>query len=265
MLRTFLFILCATVVVVSSNTSCTKPAKQYTDTVSYELKNLSLTHNNCNLDSPDCAYITYTYPVFTGKNSQPDANIDSLNQLVLTIFGVTPKLSLQQTQQTFIQEYAKFIHHNPDTEQSWYSQTNITVPFQTNRLVCLDIGMDDYTGGAHGMYMTIYNNFDKKKKQVLTMHKLFSLANLNKLLQIVEPKFREANELKQGADLEAAGYWFKDNIFHLNDNFTFTEEGITWLFNPYEIAAYAQGTIEVTIKKEEVLPLMTPDYQDIWN
>lgn len=263
MLRTLLFTSTIALFVIASNTSCTKPQKQYTDTVNYELKTLSLTHNNCNLDSPDCAYITYTYPVFSSP--KPDANIDSLNNLVLTIFGITPTQSIQQSQKTFIQEYTKFIHNNKDSEQSWYSQTNITVPYQNNRLVCLNIEMDDYTGGAHGMYMTIYNNYDKKKKQVLVMHRLFTPENLNKLLKLVEPKFRESNELKPDADLEASGYWFKDNIFHLNDNFIFTEEGITWLFNPYEIAAYVQGTIEVTIKKEDVLPLLNTEYQDIWN
>lgn len=242
------------------HSSCQKTALQYNDTLTYEMQLLQRVYQNCNIDSPDCAHISYSYPLFTS----PQPLADSLNNLVLTIFGVTKSSNLEKSQYTFMAEYEKFIKEFKDSEQSWYSQTNISVPFQSNKVACLSVEMDDYTGGAHGMYSTIYSNYYKPKNEILTLQKLFNDSSLSRLLSLAEADFRTASELPLNADLDEAGYWFKDNKFHLNDNFIITNEGITWLFNPYEVASYAQGTIELTMNKDELLPLLNPTYTDLW-
>jgi hypothetical protein len=240
--------------------SCQKSSTKYTDTLIYEMQSLQRVYQNCNIDSSDCANISYTYPLFTS----PQPYADSLNNLVLTIFGVTKSTSLEKSQHTFMAEYEKFKKEFKDSEQSWYSQTNISVPFQSNNVVSLSIEMDDYTGGAHGMYSTIYSNYYKPKNEILSLHKLFSDSNLKKLLSIAEADFRTANELTIKANLDDAGYWFKDNKFHLSDNFVLTDDGATWLFNPYEVASYAQGTIELSVSRYEILPLLNPTYTNLW-
>jgi hypothetical protein len=242
------------------HSSCQKTATQYNDTLTYEMQLLQRVYQNCNIDSPDCAHISYTYPLF--KLPQPIA--DSLNAIVLTIFGVNKNTNLEQSQHTFMAEYEKFKKDFKDSEQSWYSQTNISVPFQSNNVVSLSVEMDDYTGGAHGMYSTIYSNYYKPKNEILSLNKLFSDSNLKKLLSIAEAYFRTANELTIKANLDDAGYWFKENKFHLNDNFVLTNDGATWLFNPYEVASYAQGTIELSVSKNEILPLLNPTYTNLW-
>lgn len=242
------------------HSSCQKSSNKYSDTLIYEMQSLQRVYHNCNIDSPDCAHISYTYPLFTS----PQPYADSLNNLVLTFFGVTKSTSLEKSQHTFMAEYEKFKKEFKDIEQSWYSQTNVTVPFQTNNLVCVSVEMDDYTGGAHSMYSTIYSNYYKPKNEILTLHKLFSDSNLKKLLSIAETDFRTANELTIKANLDDAGYWFKDNKFHLSDNFVLTNDGATWLFNPYEVASYAQGTIELSVSKKELLPLLNPTYTNLW-
>lgn len=240
--------------------ACQKTATQYNDTLTYETQSLQRVYQNCNIDSPDCAHISYSYPLFTSP--QPFA--DSLNNLVLTIFGVNKSVNLEKSQHTFMAEYEKFIKEFKDSEQSWYSQTNISVPFQSNKVVCLSVEMDDYTGGAHGMYSTIYSNYYKPKNEILTLQKLFNDSSLSRLLSLAESDFRTASELPLNADLDEAGYWFKDNKFHLNDNFIITNDGITWLFNPYEVASYAQGTIELTMSKDELMPLLNKTYTNLW-
>lgn len=242
-------------------TSCTHQSSVgTTDTLVYEMKSLQQSINNCHPDSANCTYILYTYPLFKG-----DAGIvDSLNQLVLTIFGAGPKVTLLQTQQTFIHEYNELLRANPTQEQSWYSQTHLTVPYQNQHLVGLSVETDDYTGGAHGIFSTFYMNISRTDAQPLTVKKLFSDSAYIKLLSLAEKKFRVANEIEPNADLEELGYLFTDGRFYLNDNFTITPEGINWLYNPYEIAPYAQGTIEVMVTKAELIPLLKPAYKNLW-
>lgn len=241
--------------------SCQKTSTQYKDTLTYEMQLLQRVYQNCNTDSANCTYINYSYPYFKGES----AAVDTLNNVILTIFGASNKVSLQQTQQTFINAYADMMKHQADSEQSWYSQTNITVPFQTNTLVCLSIETDDYTGGAHGIYSTFFTNYDKEAKQFVTLKKLVGDSALKELTSIAEKQFRIANEIQPDANLETLGYLFNEGKFYLTDNFTITDEGITWLYNPYEIAPYAQGTIEVAVSKNDLQPLLKKPYQTIWD
>ena len=41
-----------------------------------------------------------------------------------------------------------------------------------------------------------------------------------------------------------------------SDNFKVTEDGITFIYNPYEIAAYAAGTIRITIPWDELQDIL---------
>ena len=55
----------------------------------------------------------------------------------------------------------------------------------------------------------------------------------------IEPLFRMTRGVAPDSSLKAAGFWFEDERFHLNDNFAFTPGGMLWHFDPYEIAPYA--------------------------
>lgn len=256
----FIITLFTIVGVLSTTPSCTKNDNN-NDTLVYEMQTLQQVYNGCNIDSSDCTYITYQYPFFSG-GSEID---DSLNHIVLTIFGVTKKDDLTKTQQTFIHEYSEFVRKEPAYKFGWFSQTNVNVPYQTKNTVSLSIETDDYTGGAHGIYSTFYTNFDKKSLRVITKSKLFTDSALQVLTTLAEEQFRKINEISATADLEEQGYTFNNNKFYLNDNFILTPEGITWLYNPYEIASYAQGAIELALNKEDILPLLNEEFKHIWD
>lgn len=241
--------------------SCSEPIKQtYTDTLSYQTKTLQRVYQNCNLDSANCTHITYSYPDFNDNST----TAKELNKIIADVFGVTKNLTLEQTQFTFMSEYEAYVKEFKNEAATWYSQTNISVPFQTNNVTCISVEMDDYTGGAHGMFSTIHTNFFKPKHEVLTLKKIFNDSSLSELLTIAEADFRTANELTSEDDFDEVGFWFKDNQFHLNDNFILTAEGITWLYNPYEIGPYSQGTIELNVSKNELLPLLNEQYKLMW-
>lgn len=263
MIRLASLMLFCTALVLSMNTSCSKKGKNNnaTDTLAYELKTLTTTHNNCNIDSPECTYITYSYPVF--RSGQ--ASADSLNEYVRFILGErTGGNTLQQTQDNFISDYLRMTGDS-DTAAAWYSQTRIDVPYQHNKIVSVKIEMDDYTGGPYSQLQTTYQVFDKTDNKVLIQTGLVKKDKAQELLTIAEKAFRKDSELDEATDLEKAGYWFTDNSFYLTENYCVTSDGITWLYNPGEIAPYSQGTIELFLDKEDLLPFINESYTDIWD
>ena len=115
------------------------------------------------------------------------------------------------------------------------------------------------------MYVIAYVNYHKTTKDTLGLQQLFSVDNLKEVSKLAEGYFRKNASMNDTTSFEEAGFWFSNEEFHLNNNFTFSDEGITWLFNPYEIAPFAFGTIEVSLSKEELLKYIQPAYKDIWD
>jgi hypothetical protein len=263
MMKHLVFTIVTGLLFTGSIMSCKKEGRKThaTDTLAYEFKTLTTTYNNCLIDSPDCTHITYTYPVFSGNN----ASVDSVNELIKFILGEKAGgHSLQSSHDHFINDYKVYLKDS-GPKHSWYSQTRIDVPYQHNNIVCLKVDMDDYTGGAHGMISTFYQILDKTTNTPLLQTKLIKKEHHAEVLDMAEKQFRANAGLSETSDLEKAGYWFKDNKFYLTENYCITQDGITWLYNPYEIAAYAHGTIEVSISKDDLLPFINETYQDIWD
>jgi hypothetical protein len=78
------------------------------------------------------------------------------------------------------------------------------------------------------------------------------------LTKIAENKFRRLFNIPANKDLINAGFFFNKGIFRLNDNYSFSNYGITFKFNPYEVAAYVYGAPEITIPYSEIKNLIKP-------
>lgn len=79
------------------------------------------------------------------------------------------------------------------------------------------------------------------------------------LTQIAEKHFRESKGLKLTDSLSEAGCEFPNDTFALKDNFSIGAKGITFLYNTYEIASYANGPTELFLTYHEIKDLLKPD------
>ena len=105
-----------------------------------------------------------------------------------------------------------------------------------------------YFGGAHGVGNTFSINFNLKTGRRVLESDLF-VANYEKTLQgIIKSNLRRAHP-----DLIGDITW-EDVV--PNDNFYITSKGITYIFNPYEIAYYALGTIKVNLPWKDLAPIL---------
>ena len=126
-------------------------------------------------------------------------------------------------------------------------------------------GIERYVdmGGAHGLETRNYYNFDLKTGKIITEKDLFKAnfkAELSELLKkrIVEES-RETKETKNTEpvlSLEDTDFW-TDSI-KPNGNFYITDEGINYVFNPYEIAPYYMGQTEVTLPYDRLKGILKP-------
>ena len=112
-------------------------------------------------------------------------------------------------------------------------------------------GIERYVdmGGAHGLETRNYYNFDLKTGNLITEKDIFKanyqygIAELLKK-RIVEDS-KDSTDLEPIMNIEDTDFW-TDSI-KPNGNFYITDEGINYVFNPYEIAPYYMGQTEVSI------------------
>jgi hypothetical protein len=138
-----------------------------------------------------------------------------------------------------------------------------------------------YLGGAHGMYGFDHLNYDLYENRILEFADVFSRDNLSdrtirekltkKAAAILADSVRkelgrklslEETDILKMNDLEImqeGGYFVGDayDKFEISENFGLTPRGIVFVYNPYEIASYARGMVEVFISYEELKPFLS--------
>ncbi|TFG74190.1 MAG: DUF3298 domain-containing protein, partial [Flavobacteriales bacterium] len=61
--------------------------------------------------------------------------------------------------------------------------------------------------------------------------------------------------------INQTGLMFEQDTFYLPENIGFTKDGLQLLYNPYEVASYADGTIVLTLSYQEVGPFLSDKVQ----
>lgn len=117
-------------------------------------------------------------------------------------------------------------------------------------LLTYAIVRSSYLGGAHGSYETEYHNYSLRDGYELCTADLFTTEQLQALDERIRTKLYERYGATDDPGLSVAGL-FPDYIA-ATENFLVTPDGITFLYNPYEIGCYALGTIEVKFTKAEL-------------
>lgn len=228
---------------------------QHADSIQYQIKTMTLSRNDCSPDSANCTYIQFIFPVFTDLNG-PLA--DSIRTLLARSFE-TPTGSereLDSVQKAFINEYNNLMNSESPTSQSWNFVTSITVQEQNSAWICLEQSSGGYTGGAHDFGYTEYHILDKKTGRRLHLADFFDSTGLQKLTRLGETEFCKVRGIGPHQSLEEAGFDFEDNRFFMPENFCFTKDGLTFLFNSYEVGPYVLGHTEFSIAANQLVNIM---------
>ena len=141
-----------------------------------------------------------------------------------------------------------------DEDESWMFNWsfelngNVVAAYPARNLQSYGIFSADYPGGAHGMYEESYTVFDMKTGDVVTEQDLFIDDCEEDLAVLINESLYD--------DLDEESW---DAIYEEpapNGNFFVDETGVTWVFNPYEIAPYALGAIPVTVTWNNLKPYL---------
>ncbi len=106
-----------------------------------------------------------------------------------------------------------------------------------------------FMGGAHGLNTINYLNFNLKNGKIITESDLFMKNSSKKLTELIKKRIVEQSLEDQNSEpiknLASTDYW--SDAIKPNGNFYITDEGINYVYNPYEIGPYYLGITEVRL------------------
>ena len=187
----------------------------------------------------------YLFSTLKGHIADSAEHSGTMDSLVSTLFG----------------DYREFVQEARELRgfiTPWEITVDGKVIYQRASVVTVEIATYSYTGGAHPNYWTAYRNFDPRTGQRLSLQDV--TTDMARIRALAEDEFRRSQNLGAREGLGQAGYWFADNIFTLPDNFAFTDKGLLFTYNPYEIASYAQGPIELLLPYTRSRGLLKEEY-----
>lgn len=166
-------------------------------------------------------------------------------------------------------EWAKQDTLVTDSGMSYSEEREYAVARNDGRILSFAYSSSGFEGGAHGYYMEYGLNFDAETGQVLT---IADIAQDEAAFQDICVQ----EMLRQCADLKAQGLLFDEEILQTaatgglqgimeskmeGEEWYFTEKGIRFISNIYEIAPYAAGNFMFDIPYEMINETLKEEYR----
>jgi hypothetical protein len=226
------------------------------DSISYKYDSVKVySKNPVSADArvTDTAKAVITYPVF----SDSKLNDFVLKKITGTVDNEKTYGSYESYAKGFINDFDNFQKENKDRIQTWFLTINTKVIKQKPQYIAFYTTYINFAGGAHPNSSFTYQNYNPVSHQTITLDSLLVPGSAVKLNAIAEKIFRKNEKLSPDQSLKD-NYFFENDIFKLNDNFTVTDEGLLFLYNPYEIKAYAFGITKLLIPFIELKDIAKP-------
>lgn len=209
------------------------------------------------------ATIGYRYLVATGNGETENwLNKQLKNMLQLNEKETDWTKNLKNASNEYFEGYKNDVKELMDDSEglsatlNFTSDDDLSILYNDKYFTIIEHLNSAYTGGAHGNYGSTMYCFDTKNKKRLKLDDVVKIDS-NTLQGFLEQNFRKQYEVKSGDNLNTVLF---DDYLKPSKNFYFNNNGLAFLYNPYEIASYAQGQIIVYVPFKQLKKYINPTF-----
>lgn len=220
--------------------------------------------NNDTLN-PGCKLnIQFTYP----KNWSLGLDLAKLQSLFIEktfherFSKLTPIEAVADFEKQYISDFETDMTNNPLSEEeeyelkdesgyTYYITIRNEIVYNKNNFLSFTVHKEIYEGGAHGSKSINGYVVNLKTGELLHEEDFAGNSYSQNMSELFCRKLMEKNEISKPQELENIGYNPPAEIVP-NNNFVLDENGITYFFNEYEIAAYFIGVTTIFIPYKEL-------------
>ncbi|HCR48544.1 MAG TPA: hypothetical protein DIW24_02870, partial [Bacteroidetes bacterium] len=182
---------------------------------------------------------------YTAKMTYPQ-----LSGMKNTVAQSRANLALKAIIKPLVDDFVRETEQNPPDEESAVSVYEMEISYDdiwiSPQLISVQYGVYVYSGGAHGNHFSKTLTINLQTGNPVRLDELFKQGFLKPLSQLVREELRKDARLAANPNDE----WFINGTAPNADNYknvVMKSSGFLVKFDPYEIAAYAQGDFEVLI------------------
>ncbi len=183
---------------------------------------------------------------------------DSINNKIFSVvrnivyFGEKPgdAKDYEGILNSFIGAYDDLHKKFPEDTFGWEAKIDTKVKYESDNLINFEMTHYTFTGGAHGYQGLKSIIFDRATGKTLGYDEIFTDKGVVK--KLAEEKFRRKYDIPAEAPINSKGFMFEDEVFALPQNIFYTDKGLLFYYNQYEIASYADGNQELSLSYEEL-------------
>lgn len=179
------------------------------------------------------------------------------------------QLSPQEAVARYIKEVETEYIYSPDSTEGYtpedldqmrsHLELRNKIHYVDSFVISVEKSLSTYFMGAvHGMYGSSISNVDRKTRSIISEGDLFVDGYAADLTKILQRYALSSYGRKTQQELEEKEGIYVSDIAP-NDNFTIDEKGLTYYYNPYEIAPYAVGQVMIFIPHEALVGILRPN------
>lgn len=213
-------------------------------------------------ECPDCPAVEISLPEGPAANPLAQAVQQAQTEEIISWLDYQEEqtaTNIETAITAFGEGYREVIRAFPDEMAGWEAQIEGMIQYESASLLTLSLDGYIFTGGAHGLSSRRLLNFDKAGAAEIDPETLF--ADIQGFRELAEAAFRAQYDIPEDAPVNSTGFMFEENVFSLPENIGFTPEGILLYYNPYEVASYADGPLEVVVPFETATPYLAAPYR----
>lgn len=193
---------------------------------------------------------------------------ERINQIIAQKLFDTNSHDLQTAAQAFADQYVEYYRkdmtplyrddrHNLERHRWYEYRYNVTTEAKQfrNGVSTYLINTDYYEGGAHGMKQLEILNFDVASGKHLTLDDFFVSGYQAQLSEILLNSLLGKTGSKDKNELRDKGFLYSTDMF-ATENFIPGDDEFIFVYNPYEIAPYDFGQIELSIDIDDLKIIM---------
>ncbi|TMM59229.1 DUF3298 and DUF4163 domain-containing protein [Maribacter algarum] len=201
----------------------------------------------------ECPEVSIAIPKALGPAKISKTINVALEEEIISLLSFDDELevtSLEDALKSFKSGYLELQQLYDDEPTGWEAKIEGSISYEDANFITIILDSYLFTGGAHGYTSKQFLNFDKKKGIELDNDELFK--NTDDFRMFAEEMFREKEKIPKDKSINHTGFMFEQDSFYLPENIGFTQKGMTLLYNPYEVASYADGAIELVLPHEDI-------------
>ncbi len=134
--------------------------------------------------------------------------------------------------------------------------TEISVLDTFDKFIGINIGTNEFAGGAHPNYFSLVKVFDLYSGEILNLTQVIDKKFEKSFRKLIYVHFKKTYGLDALFNADV-----KPDEFPIPENFHLGNSGMFLYYNPYEITPYAVGAPEITLSLNEILPYVTPYFK----